>query len=76
MGIVVDDAMQRQGIGTALCSCLCRDAQHAGIRWLRAEVQLSNRGILRLLRGLNFPMVVSVASGVFEIDLELCLDAA
>jgi ribosomal protein S18 acetylase RimI-like enzyme len=75
MGIVVDDVFQRQGIGAALCSCLCRDAQRAGIRRLRAEVQLSNRGTLRLLRGLNVPMVVSVASGIFEIDLELGLDA-
>jgi RimJ/RimL family protein N-acetyltransferase len=75
MGIVVDDVFQRQGIGAALCSCLCRDARRAGIRRLRAEVQTSNRVMLRLLRRLNFPMVVSVVSGVFEIDLELCLNA-
>jgi GNAT superfamily N-acetyltransferase len=73
IGIVVDDVSQRQGIGAALCSRLCRDAQRAGIRRLQAEVQLSNRGMLRLLRGLSFPMTTSVASGVAEVDLDLCL---
>jgi GNAT superfamily N-acetyltransferase len=73
MGIVVDDVSQRQGIGAALCSRLCRDAQRAGIRRLQAEVQLSNRGMLRLLRGLSYPMTTNVASGVAEVDLDLCL---
>jgi acetyltransferase len=76
IGIVVDDVTQRRGIGSALCSSLARDAQHAGIRRLRAEVEGSNRGMLQLLRGLNFPMTLSVSSGVIEVELELCLAAA
>jgi L-amino acid N-acyltransferase YncA len=73
IGIVVDDVNQRRGIGSALCAALSRDAQRAGIRRLQAEVQLSNRGMLRLLRGLSFPMTTSVASGVAEVDLDLCV---
>jgi len=74
IGIVVDDVNQRHGIGSALCFSLSRDAQRAGICRLRAEVQSSNRGMLRVLRRLNLPMTLSLASGVVEV--ELCLDAA
>jgi RimJ/RimL family protein N-acetyltransferase len=76
VGIVVDDAHQRRGIGTALCDSLARHARRAGIPRLRAEVLSSNYGMLRLLRGLRFPLRHTRDLDVEEIDVELCSDAA
>jgi GNAT superfamily N-acetyltransferase len=52
VAIVVADAEQRRGIGTALTQRLVWDACSAGIRRLRVEVG-SNRGVFTLLRTLG-----------------------
>jgi GNAT superfamily N-acetyltransferase len=72
LALVVADAAQGQGIGAALAACLARDAERAGIRWLRAEVLGSNRRMLRLLHSLGYHMTLTQASGVILVEIELC----
>ena len=69
--IVVDDAHQGRGIGLALTRCLSLDAHRAGLHRLRAEVQGSNRAMLRLLRSLNLPMRRALSQGVVEVEIEV-----
>ena len=71
VGIVVDDAYQRRGIGLALSACLCRDALCAGVQQLQGEVEGSNRGVLRLFRRLNLPMTVTWAEGGMQVEITL-----
>jgi L-amino acid N-acyltransferase YncA len=73
LAIVVADAEQRRGIGTALAQRLVRDAAGAGIHRLQAEVASSNRGVLALLRALGLPMVRHAHGlGLMTVDVELC----
>jgi len=70
--IVVADAEQRRGIGTALTQRLVRDAWSAGIRQLRAEIVDSNRGVLALLRTLGVPPTRHVhALGLITVEVQL-----
>jgi RimJ/RimL family protein N-acetyltransferase len=71
IGILVEDAHQRRGIGTKLSACLAGHAQHAGVRRLRAETLSVNAGMIRLLRGLNYPLTYTSAQSVIEFDIEL-----
>lgn len=72
VAIVVADAEQRHGIGTALCRRLIRDARCAGICRLIAEIEGSNRGMLALLRALDLPMTHARAWGVITVEVVLC----
>jgi GNAT superfamily N-acetyltransferase len=71
VAIVVDDLNQRRGIGRALYDSLSHDAHRAGIRRLRAELMISNRGMLRLLHSSGLPMTCTVAHDVVEVVVEL-----
>jgi RimJ/RimL family protein N-acetyltransferase len=71
LGIVVADAEQRRGIGTALCQRLLRDACCAGIRRLQADIVNSNRGMLALLKTLGVPMTHTRAPGEITVQVEL-----
>lgn len=74
--IVVEDTQQGRGIGSALATFLYRDACSAGIVRLRANVQGSNRGMLKLLRSLALPMTRTWDHGVIEFAIELQPEAA
>jgi L-amino acid N-acyltransferase YncA len=76
LAIVVADAEQRRGIGTALCRHLIRDARFAGIRRLIAEIEGSNPGMLALLRALDVPMTQARAWGIITVEVELSLASA
>jgi GNAT superfamily N-acetyltransferase len=69
--IVVDDANQRRGIGTALWIHLSRDAQRGGVQRLRANVLGSNRAMFRLLRNQYLPTTYTWGDGVVEVDIDL-----
>jgi L-amino acid N-acyltransferase YncA len=69
--IVVADAKQRRGIGTALFQRVMRDARSAGIRRLQAEVLSSNYGMRELLRKLSVPLTYAYARGQMTIDIDL-----
>ena len=71
LAIVVDDASRRQGVGTALCKCVSRDAQDAGIQQLRASLLPTNHAMLGLLRALNLPMRYVSTHDVVEVTLDL-----
>ena len=74
--IVVADAEQGHGIGTALAQRLMRDARSAGIRRLRAEIVGSNRGVLALLKTLGVPLTRHArALGLITVEVELCPSA-
>ena len=55
IALVVDDAVQRGGLGSELLVRLCDVAHLRGLTALRAEVLGSNAGMLRLLRRLSLP---------------------
>jgi L-amino acid N-acyltransferase YncA len=75
VAIVVADHEQRHGIGTALMQRLMRDALHAGIHRLRADVVADNRGMLALLKTLAVPLTRRAHSrGEITIDVELAAD--
>ena len=75
-GLVVADAEQGRGIGTALGARLARDAQRAGLRQFRAEIAGSNRRMLRLLRSLGCRLTATWASGALTVSVELCAEPA
>ena len=76
MAIVVDDAEQGRGIGTAVFECLSRAARRAGIRRFLAEVVATNRAMLALLAGLGFTVTRRFAHGVIEATVDLRVDPA
>jgi L-amino acid N-acyltransferase YncA len=76
VGIVVDDAYQGRGIGLAFGTCLVRDAYRAGIEQLRAEVQGSNRAVIKLLRRLNLPLRTTWTHGGMQVEITLEPDSA
>lgn len=76
VAIVVDDAYQGRGIGLAFGTCLVRDAYRAGIKQLRAEVQGSNRAVIKLLRRLHLPMRTTWSHGVVQVEVTLEPDPA
>lgn len=71
VAISVRDDMQRKGIGTQLMKLLIEKARARGIRRLVADVKNNNKGVWRLLEGLEVPMKRTI-EGVYsliEIDL-------
>jgi GNAT superfamily N-acetyltransferase len=71
LALVVADAEQGRGIGTALGARLARDAQRAGLRRFRAEIAGSNRRVLRLLRSLGCRLTSTWAFGALTVCVEL-----
>jgi acetyl coenzyme A synthetase (ADP forming)-like protein len=76
MAIVVDDAEQGRGIGTALFERLSEDARREGITHFLAEVLADNGNMLRLLRGLGFQLKRTVRGGELEVAIQLRADSA
>lgn len=50
LAVPVEDAWQRQGLGTALTERLLRQAQHADVPCVHADVLADNAAMLRVLR--------------------------
>jgi GNAT superfamily N-acetyltransferase len=55
IALVVDDALQRGGLGSELLVRLCDVAHIRGLTTLRADLPGTNTGMLRLLRRLSVP---------------------
>lgn len=75
IGLLIDDAEQGRGIGTALFEHLSRDAKRDGIERFLAYVLSANLPMVRLLTGLGFRLTRTVGSGATEFDVELRPDA-
>jgi GNAT superfamily N-acetyltransferase len=70
LGLLVEDAWQRRGIGTRLVSSLLDGARAKGVTTVHADVLSDDRFILRVLRRCG-PLSVSIEGGIFSIDINL-----
>jgi RimJ/RimL family protein N-acetyltransferase len=71
LALVVDDAVQRSGLGSAMLERLCDVAQLRGLHLLVAEVLDSNIGMLRLLKRLPFPTSFARESDVVTVTISV-----
>jgi GNAT superfamily N-acetyltransferase len=71
LGVLVEDAWQRRGIGTRLAATLLDNARANGATTAHADVLGDNRFILQALRRIG-PLTVSIDSGILSIDIDLC----
>ena len=70
VGVLVEDAWQRRGVGSRLVSDLCDIARSRGVTRVHADVLGDDQHVLRTLRKFG-PLTVSLASGTFSVDLDL-----
>ena len=71
LAVVVDDALQRQGLGRLLLGRLVDVARIAGQEVLVADVLAGNAGMLGLLRGLGLPRRRESDGDTVTITLDL-----
>jgi GNAT superfamily N-acetyltransferase len=70
IGVLVEDAWQRHGVGTALTSALAHEARERGVDRLAADVLAENRFILRLLARIG-PITSAVGYGGYAVRVAL-----
>jgi N-acetylglutamate synthase-like GNAT family acetyltransferase len=70
LGVLVEDAWQRQGIGTQLTVSLLDNARAMGVSTVHADVLSDDLYLLKLLRRIG-QLTASVERGVWSIDLAL-----
>jgi len=68
LGIVVGEGWQRRGLGTALVQRLVEVGQRNGVKGLRADVLVSNPGMLGVLRRVGLTDVPLPDSGCYEVQ--------
>jgi acyl-CoA hydrolase/ribosomal protein S18 acetylase RimI-like enzyme len=71
LGIVVADAWQKRGVGTALVRRLVEVGKTHGMKALRADVLVSNPGMIALLRRIGLSEVGLPESGVYDVKVLL-----
>lgn len=70
VGVLVEDAWQRRGVGTALLFALLQRMHERGSQFLRADVLEENRFTLRVLSRLGSAKT-SLAAGSYTISVDL-----
>jgi N-acetylglutamate synthase-like GNAT family acetyltransferase len=70
LGVLVEDAWQRQGIGTQLTVSLLDSLRAEGVTTVHADVLSDDLYVLEWLRRIG-PLTVSVERGVWSIDVAL-----
>jgi len=70
LGVLVEDAWQRRGIGTRLATSLLDGARAKGVTTVHADVLVDDVFILQALRRIS-PLRVSTEFGSFSIDMDL-----
>jgi GNAT superfamily N-acetyltransferase len=70
VGVLVEDAWQRRGVGSRLVSALFDNARSRGVTRVHADVLGDDQFILRTLRRFG-PLTVSLAAGTFSAELDL-----
>jgi GNAT superfamily N-acetyltransferase len=70
LGVLVEDAWQRRGIGTRLIASLLDDARAHGVTTVHADVLADDVFLLRVLRQIA-PLRASAGSGSYSIDVDL-----
>lgn len=71
---LVEDRFQGRGLGIGLTRRLIEAAQERGIKRLHALVMRENRGMLRLLRSLEFPERQRWENGLEHVEIDLRSD--
>jgi N-acetylglutamate synthase-like GNAT family acetyltransferase len=70
LGVLVEDAWQRRGIGTQLTASLLDSARAKGVSIVHADVLSDDRHVLQALRRIG-PLTASIQRGVWSIDVAL-----
>jgi hypothetical protein len=70
LGVLVEDARQRQGIGSCLTAALMARASARQLDSVHADVLSQDHFILHLLRRVG-PLRVTLATGTYSIDVAL-----
>jgi GNAT superfamily N-acetyltransferase len=70
VAVLVEDAWQRQGVGTRLAVSLLESAGARGVTTVHADVLCDDLFILQALRRIG-PLTVSIESGTYSIDVDI-----
>jgi GNAT superfamily N-acetyltransferase len=70
LGVLVEDAWQRRGVGTLLAASLLDSARATGVTTVHADVLGDDEFILRALRRIG-RLTVTIEAGSFSIDIDL-----
>ncbi len=70
VAFMVDDAWQRQGLGTELFRALAKMAESHGIRGFTAEVLTENRPMLHLFHSTGLVIKSSVRDGTYHLQMK------
>jgi GNAT superfamily N-acetyltransferase len=70
LGVVVEDAWQRHGVGTRLVAALVAEAKRRGVTEIRADVLGEDAFIVGLLRRIG-PVTVHVDRETITVDVQL-----
>lgn len=71
VALIVEDAWQRRGIGTALLRRLIALADESGCEQVYAVAQASNTGMIAVMRSLGLPLEYQVEEGTMVISAAL-----
>ena len=71
IALVVADAYQRQGIGSALCAYLLAAARRQGLAALRAMALAENVAVRRMIARSGAPYTAATRQGVTTIQIDL-----
>ncbi len=71
LGILIEDAWQRRGLGTRLIGDLAAHAANAGVRVLEAQLLAEQSWITRLLRPYGACRLCSTWNGVLDVSVRL-----
>jgi N-acetylglutamate synthase-like GNAT family acetyltransferase len=70
IGVLIEDAWQRRGIGTYLVASLLANARAKGMTTVHADVLVEDQFILKVLRRMG-PLTVSIEFGSYSIDIDV-----
>jgi GNAT superfamily N-acetyltransferase len=70
VGVLVEDAWQRRGVGSLLVAALLDQARAEGAPNVHADVMGEDRFLVEALRR-SGPLRVSIQSGTFSVDIDL-----
>jgi acyl-CoA hydrolase/RimJ/RimL family protein N-acetyltransferase len=68
LGIVVAEGWQRRGVGTALVRRLVEVGKRHGVKGLRADVLVSNHGMIGVLRRVGLTELTLPDGGVYDLE--------
>lgn len=76
VALVVADAYQGRGLGSALLHRLIALLQQRGLFQLRGHVLAGNERIVRLLRSTGYPLTIATEADLRRIELDLAISPA